>query len=341
VRRDQDTNGPEIAFSASNDRDQDSGGLRFLARGINFVLPILIVFLAAVTAILEPRFLSASNLENLSRQLVPLTVAAVGQCFVVISGGLDLSIAAVMSLAGVGGILLMNRYGVPVGIGAMIAIGMICGLANGILIGFFRATPLIVTLGTGSIAEAIGLILCHGVPIYDVPESFGGLVGFETVLGIPVTVIIAVAVLAVGWMLLRRTIFGRYVFAIGSNRSATMMSGIDVRFYTMLVYLVAGTTSGIGAIVMTAWVGAAQPVAAPNLTLESIAAIVLGGVALSGGSGGIQHVVLGTLILGTLTNALNMIGISAQYQTLAIGIVIIITVAVDRLRQAAGGTYGI
>jgi ribose/xylose/arabinose/galactoside ABC-type transport system permease subunit len=155
------------------------------------------------------------------------------------------------------------------------------------------------------------------------------------VFGIPVTVLIGALTMVVGWVLLRKTVFGRYVYAIGSNRSAAEKSGIDVRLYTMLVYAVCGLTSGIGAIVLTAWVGAAQPVAAPTLTLQSLAAVVLGGVALTGGSGGMLQVLYGVIILGMLSNAMNMIGISDFYQTLAVGIVIILAVILDRFRRGA------
>lgn len=298
-------------------------------------LPIFILLFAGIASWVEPQFRSASNLENLSRQLVPLLIAAVGQSFAVISGGLDLSIAAVMSLAGVAGILTMADHGVAAGIAVMLATGAAAGLVNGLVIAYLRATPLIVTLGMMSIAQAIALILSKGVPIYRIPEAFSSAVGFGDVAGIPNTVLIGLAVLLLGGVVLRKTIFGRYVYAIGSSRSAALKSGIDVPRNIVGVYVVSGLSSGVGAIVMTAWVGAAQPVAAPTLTLESIAAIVLGGVALAGGSGTMVHVVLGTIVLGMLSNALNMMGISSYYQMLAIGLVIMTAVALDRVRRNA------
>jgi ribose transport system permease protein len=299
----------------------------------DLILPGFIILLALVTGAIEPRFFSLSNMENLARQLVPLMIVSVGQAFAIISGGLDLSVAAVLSVASVTGILVMQQHGIAAGLIVMVGAGGIAGLASGAIIAYLRTSPLIITLGMMSIAQAIALILSHGVPIYDVPESLADSVGFGAILGVPVTVIIGVGTLLVGWVILRKTVFGRYVYAIGSNQSAAIKSGVNVRFYTMLVYAVSGCCAGIAAIVMTAWVGAAQPVSAPTLSLESLAAVVLGGLALTGGSGSIKHVFYGVLILGMLSNAMNMMGISAFYQTLAVGIVIIVAVALDRLRR--------
>jgi ribose transport system permease protein len=297
------------------------------------VLPVLIVAMAAGVGIAEPRFLSPANLASLGRQLMPLLILSVGQAFAIIGGGLDLSLASVMSLAGIAGVLAMPRLGVPAGVAVMVLSGAACGLASGAIIAYLATAPLIVTLGMLSITQAGALILANGVPIYDVPEALVSGVGFGTLLGIPVTVLIGLATLAAGWWLLAGTVFGRYVYAIGSNRAAATRSGVDVRLHTALVYVVSGLAAGIGAVVLTAWVGAAQPVAEPTLTLQSLAAVVLGGVALKGGCGGMLHVVYGVLILGMLSNGMNMLGISAYYQTLAVGIVIILAVVLDRLRR--------
>lgn len=310
--------------------------LRLAAQPTELVLPGFILLLALGTTAIEPRFLSVGNLTNLARQLVPLLILAVAQGFAIISGGLDLSLASVLSLAGVGGVKAMPLVGLPLGLVVMVAIGVVCGAANGAIIAYLRTTPLIVTLGMLSITQAVALILSNGVPIYAVPEALTETVGFGKVLGIPSTVLIGLALLAACWFLLARTVFGRYVYAIGSSSQAALKSGIDVRRTTMLVYIVCSACAGVGAIVLTAWVGAAQPIAEPSLTLQSIAAVVLGGVALTGGRGSMLHVVYGVVILGMLSNAMNMLGISAYFQTLAVGIVIIVAVVLDRLRRKEG-----
>ncbi len=306
---------------------------RLPVRLTDFTLPLLIVALALVAGVIQPRFFSASNLENLGRQIVPLLILSVGQAFAIISGGLDLSLSSVLSLSGVAGVLLMEPLGTIGGGLAMPLVGTACGLASGAIIAYLGTNPLIVTLAMLSVTQALALILANGVPIYDVPSSFIDSIGFASIGGIPVTVMIALCVLAGGWILLRRTIFGRYVYAVGSNIAATQRSGIDVKLTTMMVYAVSGLCAGVGGVVLTAWTASAQPIAVPSLTLQSLAAVVLGGVALTGGSGGLLQVVWGVLILGMLSNILNLIGVSAYYQTLAIGVVILLAVVLDQLRR--------
>ncbi|EIV3862961.1 ABC transporter permease [Klebsiella oxytoca] len=299
----------------------------------NWMLPLIIVLTAVITGVLQPRFFSVSNCVNLACQLAPLMIISLGQAVAVIRGGLDLSLSSVMSLAGVAGVMVMNQYGVGLGIAVMLISGTLTGAVSGFFIAFFKASPLVITLGMLSVAQAIALILSGGVPIYDVPASYVQTVGYDTLLGLPLLVWIAVALTVVITVLLRFTLFGRYVYAIGSNISAASKSGINVRLVTVLVYMASGLCAGVGAIVLTAWTSSAQPIAAANLTLQSLAAVVLGGVALAGGAGNIRQVITGAVVLTLLSNVMNMIGVSAYYQTLAVGIVIILAVVLDRLRR--------
>jgi ribose transport system permease protein len=262
-----------------------------------------------------------------------LFVMSVGQGFTIIAGGFDLSMAAVMSLSGIVGILLVPYLGVWGGVAAMGVVGLIVGLINGFIIAYQNTSPLIITLGMSSVATAFALILGHGVPIYTIPEQLTSTIGFGHFLGFPISFLVAAALMLFGAFILRKTVFGRYIYAIGSNRSAALRSGVPVSFYTMLVYGFAGFTSGVAGIILTAWTNAAQPVAEPDMTLKSIAAVVLGGVALTGGSGGMLHVLYGCIILGALSNSLTMLGVSSYYQILAVGIVIIVAVMLDRFRR--------
>ncbi|MDX3895824.1 ABC transporter permease [Pusillimonas sp.] len=302
-------------------------------RGSDTMLPLIILGMGVAATLIEPKFASIDNLTNLARQMMPLLIMAVGQAFAIISGGLDLSLAAVMSLAGVVGVLTMAEYGAATGIVVMLLTGLVMGGVSGFVIAYFRTSPLVVTLGMLSVAQALALILSGGVPIYTVHPGYAQFVGFDDWLGIPIMVWIGVLFTCLGAFLLRQTVFGRYVYAIGSSASAASKSGVNVRLNTMLVYMVSGVCATVCGIVLTAWTGSAQPVAAPNLTLESLAAVVLGGVALTGGSGGIRQVVYGVVILSMLSNVMNMVGVSAYYQTLVIGIVIILAVILDRLRD--------
>jgi ribose transport system permease protein len=299
----------------------------------DLVMPAFIIVYSAITALLEPRFLSWENLDNLASQLAPLFVMSVGQAFTIISGGLDLSMAAVMSIAGIVGILSVKYVGVWGGAAVMALVGLVAGSFTGFLIAYQRTSPFIITLGMSSVLTAIALILAHGVPIYSIPPELASVIGFGHFLGVPISFEIAIALMLLGSFILRRTVFGRYVYAIGSNTSAAVRSGIAVPFYTMLVYAFAGFSSGVAAIILTGWVNAAQPVAEPEMTLKSIAAVVLGGIALTGGSGGMIHVLYGCIILGALSNSMTMVGVSSYYQILAVGIVIIVAVMLDRFRR--------
>jgi ribose/xylose/arabinose/galactoside ABC-type transport system permease subunit len=309
-----------------------TGGWKRLAHP-DAMLPIFIALIALAAGLIQPRFWSVDNLLNLLRQMVPLMIISVGQAFAIIVGGLDLSVAAVMSLAGVAGVLVMQEAGIIPGILVMLAVGMSVGGVSGFVIAYLRTTPLVVTLGMLSVAQGLALISSGGVPIYDVPPAFVQLIGFDKILGIPIMVWIAAGVAIVAALILKRTVFGRYIYAIGSSAAAAAKSGVDVKLCTMLVYVFSGLCAAIGAIVLTAWVSSAQPIAAPNITLESLAAVVLGGVALTGGSGSIRQVFLGVLVLSMLSNVMNMIGVSAYFQTLVVGIVIILAVILDRIRR--------
>ncbi len=297
------------------------------------VLPLLILIIAIVAGVIEPRFWTLENLLNLARQMMPLLILSVGQAFVLISGGLDLSLAAVMSVCGVAGVLTMNGAGIPAGIAVMLITGLGFGLASGGIVAYLRATPLVVTLGMLSVAQALALILSNGTPLYDVPARFTETVGFASIAGLPCSVWVGTGCLLAGAFVLSRTVFGRYVYAIGSSVSAATKSGVNVPLYTMLVYALSGLCSAVGAVILTAWVGSAQPIAAPDITLQSLAAVVLGGVALTGGRGTMLQVLYGVTMLSMLSNVMNMIGVSAYYQTLVIGVVIIVAVTLDSLRR--------
>lgn len=301
--------------------------------GSEAILPLFIVLLAAGVALLEPRFLSASNLRNLMSQIAPLTILAVGQAIVIIAGGLDLSIAAILALSGVMGVLAMPAVGMVGGMFVMVLVGALAGLVNGLLISRLRASPFIVTLGVASICEAIALVLSNGVPLYGVPETMASTIGFGRIFGINVVFLIAMAVLGLGAVLLNYSVLGRYIYATGSNQNAAFRSGVNVPAVTLSVYLISGSLAGIAAIVMTAWVSAASPVASPGITLQSVAAVILGGVLLTGGSGGMRHVLYGVIVLGTLSNSMNMLGISSYYQILAVGLVILAAVSLDVFRH--------
>ena len=297
-----------------------------------FNLPFFIILLAVVTGLFEPKFWSIDNLRNLLLQISPLLIITAGQSFAVIGGGLDLSVSAILAAAGVGGLAAMNHAGIAVGVVAMAAIGAGIGFVNGLIITRFRLSPFVVTLGMLSVCRGATLVATAGLPVYDIPSRFLDIFGDGRVLGVPVGGIIAIlGTLACGFVL-HRTLLGRYVYAVGANPVAAYNSGVHVERVTLAIYVITGLMSGIGAIVLTSWVAAAQPLAGSGLELQSLAAVVIGGAALTGGVGKMSGVVYGVVILGMLSNGLNMIGVSSFYQTMTIGIIIVLAVILDRLR---------
>lgn len=272
---------------------------------------------------------------NLGKQMIPLLLVSLGQSFTVLNAGLDLSVSSTVSAAGVVGVLAMPIVGVPVGIGIIVLMGGIIGLINGYLIGYIKLSPLIVTLGMMSIASGFALLFAGGVPIYEVPESLVTIIGYGATLKIPNMVWIGIFATVIIGFVLHKSMFGRYVFAVGSNENAAYLAGVNVPKIRLLVYTVCGLMAGIASVVIVAWIGAAQPNAVPTLTLESLAAVVLGGVALTGGRGNLLQVLYGVFILAILNNAMTMLGISSFYQIIAVGVVIISAVVVDKFRVTA------
>jgi len=300
-----------------------------------FLLPIFIVLLAFIIGLIEPRFWSSANLANLLRQLSPLLILSAGQAFAVIGGGLDLSVAATLAAAGAVGVIVMQHFGITAGVFAMLATGLAIGLLNGVIITRFKVSPFITTLGTMSVFRGLTLVITGGLPIYDIPSTFLDIFGDGEVFGIPAGGIISLSSVLCAAIILKQTVFGRHVYAVGANPVAAYNAGVRVPRVNLCVYGFSGLMAGIAAVIMTSWVSAAQPLAGAGLDLQSIAAVVIGGAALTGGSGKMSGIFFGAIILGMLSNGLNMVGVSSFYQTTCIGIIIIIAVIVDRLRTKA------
>jgi ribose/xylose/arabinose/galactoside ABC-type transport system permease subunit len=298
-----------------------------------FALPVLIIALAMGIGIVEPRFWSGANLSNLLRQLAPLMVLSVGQAFAVIGGGLDLSVAATLAASGAVGVIAMSHAGVAIGVAAMLGTGLCVGLINGALITIFRVSPFIITLGTMSVLRGLTLVITGGLPLYNIPSRFLDIFGDATLFGVPAGGIIALCCMLLGAFLLKRTVFGRYVYAVGANTTAAFNSGVKVGQVTLMIYGVSGLMAGIASVILTSWVSAAQPLAGSGLDLMSIAVVVVGGAALTGGTGSMIGTLYGAIILGMLSNGLNMLGVSSFYQTTSVGVIIIIAVILDRLRN--------
>ena len=288
-----------------------------------------LVGLCAVLWILTPHFLTFSNLINVAQQTSINAIIAVGLTFVIISGGIDLSVGSIVAFSGVVMASLLSRdVPWPFAIAAGLATGLGSGLLNGLLISLGRLPPFIATLGMMSMARGGALLYTEGRPISGFGEGFRWLATGE-VLFVPVPVLVMGAVYLVAHFILRRTPFGRYVFAIGGNEEAALLSGVKVRLHKTMVYGVCGLLSGLAATVLTARLNSAQPIAGINYELDAIAATVIGGTSLMGGQGSVIGTLIGALIMGVLRNGLNLLGVSSFVQQVVIGAVIILAVLMD------------
>jgi ribose transport system permease protein len=285
--------------------------------------------LCLVLWILSPYFLTISNLINIAEQTSIIAVVAAGMTFVIITAGIDLSVGSVLAFSGV--VMASSlAAGRPTLLSLIIglAVGVLCGLGNGVLISIGRLPPFIATLGMMSIARGAALVFTEGRPISGFSGTFR-FIATTDLLGLPFPVIIMVAVYVVSHFALTRTKLGRYAYAIGGNETAALLSGVNVPLYKTLVYGVSGICSALAAILLTARLNSAQPIAGIMYELDAIAAVVIGGTSLMGGEGTVSGTLIGALIIGVLRNGLNLLAVSSFIQQIVIGSVIVIAVLLD------------
>ena len=292
--------------------------------------------LIVVLWILTPHFLTVSNLLNVAQQATIIAIIAVGMTFVIITGGIDLSVGSVLAFAGV--VMASTlQSGVPLPLALLIGlgVGLVCGVINGLLITIGRLPPFIATLGMMSVARGAALMFTEGRPISGFSEGFRSIATGE-ILRIPAPVIIMIVVYLIAHFVLKRTKLGRYTYAIGGNEEAALLSGINVRLNKTLVYGIAGLLSGLAAILLTARLNSAQPIAGMNYELDAIAATVIGGTSLLGGEGTVSGTLIGALIMAVLRNGLNLLSVSSFFQQVVIGSVIIFAVLIDMALKRRG-----
>jgi ribose/xylose/arabinose/galactoside ABC-type transport system permease subunit len=300
-----------------------------LIKARQFGTLIGLVVLCAVLWILTPHFLTVSNLLNIAEQTSINAIVAVGMTFVILSGGIDLSVGSIVALSGVVlGTALKSGQPLPLALVLALGVGLVCGLINGTLISWGRLPPFIVTLGTMSIARGAALLYTEGRPVSGFDEAFRvlatGRIGF-----LPAPIIVMAVVYLIAHFVLTRTTFGRYVYAIGGNEEATRLSGVSIRFHKTMIYGVSGLMSATAAVILTARLNSAQPIAGMMYELDAIAATVIGGTSLMGGEGSLGGTLVGALIMGVLRNGLNLLGVSSFLQQIVIGGVIVIAVLLD------------
>jgi len=289
-----------------------------------------LVLLCIVITIVTPNFLSISNITNVFTQVSVNAIIAIGMTFVILTGGIDLSVGSTLAISGAVGASIVKLTGnVFLAIIVAAVIGIAVGLINGLLVSKGKLQAFIVTLATMTIFRGATLVFTDGTPISKLPEAFvkigNGKLGF---MPIPVIITIIIAIIAV--YALSQTRFGRYLYALGGNEDASRLSGINTDKIKTLVYVVSGFASAIAGVIITSRIGSASPNAGTGFELDAIAAVVIGGTSLAGGEGTITGTLIGALIIGVLNNGLNLMNVSPFYQSIVKGLVILIAVLLDK-----------
>lgn len=293
------------------------------------ILLALLVIMGGIGAV-EPNFLSGSNLYLLSRQISFVAIVALGELFVILHGGIDLSVGSIMAFAGMSAAYFMT-LAIPVPLAVLMGtgVGVVLGAINGALIAYVRIAPFIVTLGMLSFASGVVLGLTKGWPITEIPESFLPLAQ-GSFLALPIPVWIALAIAVVAHVVLTTTAFGRRTYAMGGNEEATFLSGINVNRIKFILYMISGGCAAIAGIILTARFNSAQADTGKGWELDAIAAAVIGGTALAGGSGSVLGVIIGACIMGVIKNGLVLMRVSSYWQTAIIGVIIVLAVVLER-----------
>lgn len=299
----------------------------------NLVLIFFITIIAIVSAIL-PRFRTLYNILTVIRQFSLITIVAMGQSIVLISGGFDLSVGSIVALCNMAVAYMMIFLGWPIWLSVLMAtlIGTACGIINGLLVSKVRINPLIATLAMGWIYSGIILVTSKGWPITGLPKDFDVL-GQGYFLGIPLPIYFMAFVGIILTIFLSRTVIGRYLYAIGSNQKASILAGLNLSNLRLLSYVICGTLTGFAGVALASRMGTAQANAGVTWTLPSVAVAVIGGVSLFGGKGKIYGVIVGSAILGVITNILVIMRISAYWQSLISGFILIMAVSIDAIRR--------
>lgn len=300
--------------------------------GIYLAFVILVIVLTIAT----PSFLTTSNLINILRQISVKGVLAIGITFVLLTGGIDLSVGSVLALSAViATSFATTKVSHPLILALLIGclVGVVCGVVNGFCVANLNLSPFIVTLAMTTIARGIAMIYSDGRPVINLTDQYCK-IGSGSILGIPITVIVFVILILIAIFFLEFTKYGRYLRAVGGNELAARVSGVNVRLIKFSVYALTGFACGVAGILLSSRVMTGQPAAGAGYELDAIAACVIGGTSLSGGVGNMVGTVVGMLIMGVLTNGLDLLNVSSYYQQVIKGIIILLAVLLDRKKNS-------
>lgn len=300
------------------------------ARQAGLLLVILLMVVGFGAA--RPFFFSGDNLLNILLQAAVVGILALGQTFVLLTGGIDLSLGSTVAVTAVCAGLLSQSVSGPLAILGGLAVGGLCGAANGLLITVTNITPFIVTLGTMSIYSGLALIIAGGQAVYGIPSGFQDVLA-GAIAGIPIPVVLFVLLTALAALVLKYTRFGEYLVAIGGNAEVARLAGISVARQTAAAYVVSGMAAGLAGAILAARLGAADPTLGADLLLTAIAATVMGGTKLAGGEGSMVGAAFGAVLIATLTAGLTTLNVQAFYQQVAVGAAIILALLIDQLAK--------
>ncbi|OAA27218.1 ribose ABC transporter permease [Kosmotoga arenicorallina S304] len=293
--------------------------------------PIILGFIGIVVffSILTNRFFTLSNFLNVFRQISINAIIAFGMTFVILSGGIDLSVGSVFALAAVVGASIIKGGNVLLGSLAALGVGAAMGAFNGAIIAKLKLQPFIVTLATMAIARSFTQVYTQGRPITGLPSAFRE-IGRGELFNVPVPIYIMFAVFFISLYILSNTKLGLYTYSIGGNEEATRLSGIKVIRYKITIYTISGLLSALSALILTARLNSAQPIFGTGYELDAIAAVVLGGTSLAGGKGTIIGTLFGAMVMGVINNGMNLVNVSPFYQQAVKGAVILLAVMAER-----------
>lgn len=301
----------------------------FLAR---YGLVVIFIVLIAGMAIVSPTFRDPANLINILMQNSIIGIVACGMLLMIVLGGFDLSVGAVGAAASVVAAAVMIRVSIPAGFVAALLVGLLIGTVNGGLIAKVGINPFVTTLGTQVLFTGLLFAATNARPIYGLPAGVT-VIGLGQIGIVPVAALIFIAVVGVTFFIQRFTTLGHYIYAVGGNKDACYLAGINVDRVTIATYAFGGVAASIAGLVLLGQTNIGQPASATSWPLQAIAAVVVGGVPLTGGSGGVGQAVLGVLLLGTIANALNQLGVSPYWQPAITGAVILVAVGLDSYQR--------
>ncbi len=293
---------------------------------------LMLFAVAAYLSFASDYFLAPRNLLNIGRQASVVAIVALGQALVIIGRGIDLSVGSVIGLSAVVAAVVIRDTGLEsVGLIAGLLTGLGCGIVNGLLYTRLKINPFIATLGTLSVARGIALLMTGGIPVP--MGGFAEFVGAGRIAGIPVSFLLMIVLAVVVHVFSVRTVRGREIYAIGDNPKASRLAGVDLKATRLFIFAFCGLLAGLGGLILSGNLASADPNLGVGYELDVIAAVILGGTALSGGRGSIAGVVIGALLMALLNNAFVLLGISAYWQVVTKGLVIIFAVALDGVQR--------